>query len=224
MVDLYDMYRSAFFHTKPANHDKKLVHQGFRRVLFIPYHGKYWRQKPMFYEISSALYFFHLSAIGMYLFCPNVSPLASFEAFFPILLLLLVSIGYGRVSSALQAGGDIADPTTVKLFSPTKSTSNNNCNTASSNNLDTTSTSTSTSTTKGTSISTSRSRSSSSNNNGGRGRGRGLSSPTNVSSSNEGELNSQSNGSLNAIPSGLLPVVESDNSDSTDSEEDSLNI
>jgi hypothetical protein len=44
-IDFDVMKGSAFFHTKPANHDKKLVKQGFVRALFVPLHPQFWRQK-----------------------------------------------------------------------------------------------------------------------------------------------------------------------------------
>ncbi|KAF1331586.1 Homeodomain transcription factor, partial [Globisporangium splendens] len=94
-IDFDVIKGSAFFHTKPSNHDKKLVKQGFKRALFVPFHATFWSQKPQ-----------------------STSAVSSFEVLFPLGLLFLVAIGYGRVSSTLQAG-DTELPAIAKLLSPT---------------------------------------------------------------------------------------------------------
>lgn len=117
-IDFDVIKGSAFFHTKPANHDKKLVEQGFRRALLLPLHRVFWRDKSLFYEVSTCLYLLHLVAGAIYFLSPeSTSTLSSFEVFFPILLLVVVAIEYGRVTSALQAGD--VDPS-GRLCSPTK--------------------------------------------------------------------------------------------------------
>ncbi|GMF24914.1 unnamed protein product [Phytophthora lilii] len=116
---------SAFFHTKPSSHDRKLVQEGFSRALFVPFHAKFWRQKPWFYETATALYVLHVAAVCIYIFHhKTTSAHNSFEVFFPIFLLFLVAIGYGRVSSALQAPD--TEPS-CKILSPMKQATENVC-------------------------------------------------------------------------------------------------
>ncbi|TYZ60642.1 hypothetical protein PybrP1_004900 [[Pythium] brassicae (nom. inval.)] len=118
-IDFDVIKGSAFFHTKPSSHDKKLMKEGITRALFVPFHGSFWKQKPYFYEASTALYLLHFGATCVYLARPRtMSVINSFEVLFPIVLLVLVAIGYGRVTSTLLAGD--ADPVLVKLLSPTK--------------------------------------------------------------------------------------------------------
>ncbi|KAJ0407704.1 hypothetical protein P43SY_009041 [Pythium insidiosum] len=120
---------SAYFHTKPANHDRRIVKQGMRRALLLPFHAPYWRQKAIgahawFYEISTALYVLHGLAMLVYFAGPaQLSELNTLEVSLPIGLLLVVAGGYGRVIGTLQAGGagDASDSPGVKLHSPTKS-------------------------------------------------------------------------------------------------------
>lgn len=70
------------------------------------------------YETATALYALHAVAVGIYLFCPDaIVPLNGFEVAFPLGLLLFLAIGYGRVSSTLQAGD--SDPA-LKILSPAK--------------------------------------------------------------------------------------------------------
>ncbi|RLN88056.1 hypothetical protein BBJ28_00013232 [Nothophytophthora sp. Chile5] len=128
----FDMIKgSAFFHTKPSGHDRKLVQEGLGRALFVPFHAKFWRQKPWFYETATSLYTLHVVAVYIYIFRPKTtSVLNSFEVLFPITLLLLVAIGYGRVSSTLQAPD--SDPS-LKILSPIKESSGNACNAESDN-------------------------------------------------------------------------------------------
>ncbi|TMW57187.1 hypothetical protein Poli38472_003112 [Pythium oligandrum] len=117
-IDFDVIKGSAFFHTKPSNHDKKLVKEGFKRVLFVPFHAKFWKQKPWFYETATALYGLHFASIAIYFCFPDsISVFSGFELSFPIVLLVLVALAYGRVTSILQAGD--SDPT-LKLYSPTK--------------------------------------------------------------------------------------------------------
>lgn len=119
-------YRSALFHTKPASHDRKLVQEGLTRALFVPFHAKFWSDKPWFYQTATALYSLHIVAVCIYIFHHKAtSAHNSFEVFFPIFLLFLVAIGYGRVSSALQMP-DIADPA-CKILSPAKQVMENVC-------------------------------------------------------------------------------------------------
>jgi hypothetical protein len=67
--------------------------------------------------------------VGIYLYFPEqTSGLSGFEVAFPICLLLLVAIGYGRVSSTLQAGD--SDPA-LKILSPTKHAPQHSISTAS---------------------------------------------------------------------------------------------
>ncbi|DAZ97670.1 TPA: hypothetical protein N0F65_009671 [Lagenidium giganteum] len=118
LIDFDVIKGSAFFHTKPAHHDKKLVQEGFLRALMVPLHRSFWQHKPYFYEVATSLYALHAIALAIYVFSPrSTSTLSSFEAFFPIALLVLTAIEYGRVSSTLQAGD--TDPN-IKLYSPTK--------------------------------------------------------------------------------------------------------
>ncbi|CAH0483002.1 unnamed protein product [Peronospora belbahrii] len=117
LIDFDLIKGSALFHTKPTSHDRKLVQEGFTRALFVPFHAKFWSHKPWFYQTATALYLLHLVAMCIYIFHHKAtSPHNSFEVFFPIFLLLLVAIGYGRVSSALQMP-DIVDPA-CKILSP----------------------------------------------------------------------------------------------------------
>lgn len=75
-------------------------------------------RQPHAYEIGALLYLLHAFAIGVYFFSPkNTSVFNSFEVMLPIVLLLLIAVGYGRVSSTLHAG-DI-DPS-VKIVSTSK--------------------------------------------------------------------------------------------------------
>lgn len=116
LIDFDLIKGSALFHTKPSSHDRKLVQEGFTRALFLPFHASFWKQKPWLYETATALYALHSVAIGIYIFyCKTTSLHNSFEVFFPIFLLFLVAIGYGRVSSALQVPDtDVA----CKILSP----------------------------------------------------------------------------------------------------------
>lgn len=116
LIDFDLIKGSALFHTKPSSHDRKLVQEGFTRALLVPFHAKFWRQKPWIYETATALYVLHGVAVCIYFFYnKSTSPHNSFEVFFPIFLLFLVAIGYGRVSSALQAPDtDVA----MKILSP----------------------------------------------------------------------------------------------------------
>lgn len=92
------------------------MQEGLSRALFVPFHAKFWQQKPWFYEMATALYALHVVAVCIYIFHhKTTSAHSSFEVFFPIFLLLLVAIGYGRVTSALQAPD--ADPA-LKILSP----------------------------------------------------------------------------------------------------------
>ncbi|KAG6968832.1 hypothetical protein JG688_00005605 [Phytophthora aleatoria] len=116
LIDFDLIKGSALFHTKPSSHDRKLVQEGFTRALFVPFHAKFWRQKPWIYETATALYLLHGVAVCIYIFYnKSTSPHNTFEVFFPIFLLFLVAIGYGRVSSALQAPDTDA---AVKILSP----------------------------------------------------------------------------------------------------------
>ncbi|POM74839.1 Homeodomain transcription factor, partial [Phytophthora palmivora] len=56
LIDFDLIKGSALFHTKPSSHDRKLVQEGLSRALFVPFHAKFWRQKPWFYETATALY------------------------------------------------------------------------------------------------------------------------------------------------------------------------
>lgn len=128
------MLRSALFHTKPSSHDRKLVQEGLSRALFVPFHAEFWRQKPWFYETATALYALHVVAVCIYTFHhKTTSAHNSFEVFFPIFLLFLVAIGYGRVSSALQTP-EIADPA-CKILSAIKQATENVCSSESDNSL-----------------------------------------------------------------------------------------
>lgn len=119
-------HRSALFHTKPTSHDRKLVQEGLTRALFVPFHAKFWSQKPWFYQTATSLYVLHLVAMCIYIFHYKATQAHnSFEVVFPIFLLFLVAIGYGRVSSALQMP-DIADPA-CKILSPIKQIIENVC-------------------------------------------------------------------------------------------------
>ncbi|TDH74413.1 hypothetical protein CCR75_001978 [Bremia lactucae] len=116
LIDFDLIKGSALFHTKPSSHDRKLVQEGFTRALFLPFHRTFWQEKPWMYEKATALYLLHTLALGIYLFCrKQTSSHNAFEVVFPILLLLLVAIGYGRVSSALQAPDTDAP---CKILSP----------------------------------------------------------------------------------------------------------
>lgn len=85
--------------------------------------------QPWFYETATALYALHAVAVGIYLYLPEqTSALSGFEVLFPICLLVLVAIGYGRVSSTLQAGD--SDPS-LKIMSPTKHAPQHSSSTAS---------------------------------------------------------------------------------------------
>ncbi|KAF1794005.1 Transcription factor homeodomain, male germ-cell [Phytophthora cactorum] len=102
LIDFDLIKGSALFHTKPSSHDRKLVQEGFTRALFVPFHAKFWRQKPWIYETATALYLLHGVAVCIYIFYnKSTSPHNTFEVFFPIFLLFLVAIGYGRVSNPL---------------------------------------------------------------------------------------------------------------------------
>lgn len=80
-------------------------------------------RQPHAYEIGASLYLLHAFAIGVYFFSPqNTSVFNSFEVMLPIALLLLIAVGYGRVSSTLHIG-DI-DPS-VKIVSKLASDSSN---------------------------------------------------------------------------------------------------
>lgn len=126
LIDFDVIKGSAFFHTKPSNHDKKLVKEGIKRALFVPFHASFWKQKPYFYEVTTALYILHCLAIGIYFFrAKDTSVINSFEVTFPVILLVLVAIGYGRVTSTLLAGDD-AEPALTKLVSPTKVSGSSN--------------------------------------------------------------------------------------------------
>ncbi|KAG1688994.1 hypothetical protein DVH05_028518 [Phytophthora capsici] len=116
LIDFDLIKGSALFHTKPSSHDRKLVQEGFIRALFVPFHAKFWRQRLRFYETATALYALHIVAVSIYVFRnKSTSAHSSFEVFFPVFLLFLVAIGYGRVTSALQA----PDTDTVgKILSP----------------------------------------------------------------------------------------------------------
>lgn len=120
-IDFDVMKGSAFFHTKPTNYDKKVVQEGFRRALLVPFHPQFWRQKPGFHETATVLYVLH--SIALVIYCSSSSGLSSFstfEVFFPVVLLVLVAIGYGRVMSILQAGDSDPNP---KIYSPKQSSS-----------------------------------------------------------------------------------------------------
>ncbi|CEG50268.1 homeodomain transcription factor 2 isoform x3 [Plasmopara halstedii] len=116
LIDFDLIKGSALFHTKPSSHDRKLVQEGFIRALFLPFHAKYWKQTPWLYEKATALYVLHSIAVCIYIFYRKTTlPYNSFEMFFPIFLLVLVAIGYGRVSSALQVPDTDA---ACKILSP----------------------------------------------------------------------------------------------------------
>ncbi|KAG7394865.1 putative homeodomain transcription factor 2 [Phytophthora boehmeriae] len=134
LIDFDLIKGSALFHTKPSSHDRKLVQEGLSRALFVPFHAKFWRQKPWFYETVTALYSLHVVAVGIYLFYPKTtSALNAFEVIFPLLLLLLVAICYGRVSSALQVPD--SDPV-AKILSPIlKQVTDTTCGSESDNSL-----------------------------------------------------------------------------------------
>ncbi|CAI5727514.1 unnamed protein product [Peronospora effusa] len=127
LIDFDLIKGSALFHTKPASHDHKLVQEGLIRALFVPFHAKFWSHKPWFYQTATALYMLHIVALCIYIFHHKATSVHnSFEVFFPIFLLFLVAIGYGRVSSALQTP-DIPDPA-CKILSPVKQGLENVCN------------------------------------------------------------------------------------------------
>ncbi|KAF1772309.1 Transcription factor homeodomain, male germ-cell [Phytophthora cactorum] len=87
LIDFDLIKGSALFHTKPSSHDRKLVQEGFTRALFIPFHAKFWRQKPWIYETATALYLLHGVAVCIYIFYnKSTSPHNTFEVFFPIFL------------------------------------------------------------------------------------------------------------------------------------------
>ncbi|RLN56437.1 hypothetical protein BBJ29_007969 [Phytophthora kernoviae] len=134
LIDFDLIKGSALFHTKPTSHDRKLVQEGLSRALFVPFHAKFWRQKPWFYKTATVLYSLHVVAVCIYLFRPKTtSAMNSFEVAFPMILLLLVAIGYGRVSSALQMPD--ADPVT-KILSPIlKQVTDTTCGSESDNSL-----------------------------------------------------------------------------------------
>ncbi|KAE8896790.1 hypothetical protein PF005_g6338 [Phytophthora fragariae] len=116
LIDFDLIKGSALFHTKPSSHDRKLLQEGLSRALLVPFHAKFWRQKPWFYETATALYALHVVAVCICIFQhKTTSAHNSFEVFFPVFLLLLVAVGYGRVSSALQAPD--TDPA-CKILSP----------------------------------------------------------------------------------------------------------
>uniref|UniRef100_A0AAV1T4F9 PHTF1/2 N-terminal domain-containing protein n=1 Tax=Peronospora matthiolae TaxID=2874970 RepID=A0AAV1T4F9_9STRA len=119
LIDFDLIKGSALFHTKPTSHDRKLVQKGFTRALFLPFYPAFWQHKPWLYRTSTALYALHFTAVCIYIFQhKTTSPHNVFEVLFPIFLLFLVAIAYGRVSSALQMP-DIADPA-CKILSPAK--------------------------------------------------------------------------------------------------------
>lgn len=102
------------------------MQEGLTRALFVPFYAKFWSHKPWFYEKATALYMLHIVAVCIYIFhYKATSAHNSFEVFFPIFLLFLVAIGYGRVSSALQMP-DIADPA-CKILSPVKQVLETDC-------------------------------------------------------------------------------------------------
>uniref|UniRef100_H3GE08 PHTF1/2 N-terminal domain-containing protein n=1 Tax=Phytophthora ramorum TaxID=164328 RepID=H3GE08_PHYRM len=131
LIDFDLIKGSALFHTKPSSHDRKLVQEGLGRALFVPFHAKFWRQKPWFYETATALYALHVAALCIYMFHhKTTSAHNTFEVFFPICLLFLVAIGYGRVSSVLQAPD--TEPS-CKILSPSKQTTESVCSSESDN-------------------------------------------------------------------------------------------
>jgi hypothetical protein len=107
------------------------VQEGLSRALFVPFHAKFWRQKPWFYKTATALYVLHVAAVCIYIFHhKSTSAHNTFEVFFPVFLLFMVAIGYGRVSSALQAPD--TDPA-CKILSPVKQAAEAVCSSESDN-------------------------------------------------------------------------------------------
>lgn len=71
------------------------------------------------------MYLLHVLAICIYVLRPKtMSTINAFEVGFPVVLLALVAIGYGRVTSTLQAGEE--EPAIAKLVSPTKASGSSN--------------------------------------------------------------------------------------------------